>query len=265
MAIYITQQQRTSDPVSVTFPAPFNQPPVVLVTPFWKGQGEAVPSIETVTSVTAKDCQISSANQASNYYVNILAIDSQETSIGTLGIYAGVKAKMQAGLTTIDFPARLKSNDPVALVSPQWTSPVGYVEYLVTSAASEIQTYSKNMAPAGAYSIEYLATDRGASSFQKPFSKYTQIETGTYNKTGSGSYRIYFQSPFSAPPVVFLSSWWNGTQSVLGSIETVVDVTKEYFDAIADNAQSNYFVNWMAFGNTANPPANDESGSVSTS
>ena len=67
---------------------------------------------------------------------------------------------------------------------------------------------------------------------------------------GSGSYRIYFQSPFSAPPVVFLSSWWNGTQSVLGSIETVVDVTKEYFDAIADNAQSNYFVNWMAFGNT---------------
>jgi hypothetical protein len=29
-------------------------------------------------------CQISSANQADDYYLNVLAIDSQETSIGTL-------------------------------------------------------------------------------------------------------------------------------------------------------------------------------------
>ena len=63
-------------------------------------------------------------------------------------------------------------------------------------------------------------------------------------------YRVYFQSPFTLPPVVFLSSWWNGTQSTLSSIETVTDVTNEYFDAISDNAASNYFVNWMAFGNT---------------
>ena len=264
MALYITQAQRTSDPISVTFPAPFKQPPVVLVTPFWKGQGEAVGSIETVTSVSSKDCNISSANQASNYYLNVLAIDSQETSIGSLGIYAGVKAKIQAGLTTMDFPARLKSNDPVALLAPQWTSPVAFTEYLVTSAASEIQTYSQNMASGGAYSIEYLTADRGASAFQKPLSKYTQIETGTYNKTGSGTFRVYFQSPFSAPPVVFLSSWWNGTQSTLGSIETVSDVTKEYFDAISGNSQSNYFVNWMAFGNTKDQPPDDES-SVSTS
>ena len=34
-------------------------------------------------------------------------------------------------------------------------------------------------------------------------------------------YRVYFQSPFTLPPVVFLSSWWNGTQSTLSSIETV--------------------------------------------
>jgi len=43
------------------------------------------------------------------------------------------------------------------------------------------------MAPGGAYVIEYLAADRGASSFQDPATGFTQIETGTYNKTGSGS------------------------------------------------------------------------------
>lgn len=261
MSIYITQQQRTSDPILVNFPTPFEQVPVVLVTPFWKGEGKSVGSIETVlTPITTGACKISSGNQASNYLVNILAIDPKEPalvisadgkrSIGKLGINAGVQAKMQAGQTTINFADPLKSNDPVVLLAPQWTSPVGYTEFLVGSAASEISTYSQNTAPGGAYSIEYLAADRGASSFRDSTTGFTQIETGTYNKTGSEIYRVYFQSPFSAPPVVFLSSWWNGTQGKLGSIETLLDVTNEYFDAISGNAASNYFVNWIAFGNT---------------
>ena len=262
MSIYITQQQRKSDPISVNFPEPFEQAPAVLVTPFWQGEGKPVPSIETVlTPITPGGCKITSGNQASNYYVNVLAIDVQEPaltispdngerSIGRLGINAGAHAKMRAGETTINFASPLKSNDPVVLLAPQWTSPVDYVECLVTSAASEISTYSQNIAPAGAYSIEYLAADRGASSFRDPSTSFTQIETGTYNKTGSEIYRVYFQSPFSAPPVVFLSSWWNGTQGKLSSIETLLDVTKEYFDALSDNAAPNYFVNWIAFGNT---------------
>jgi hypothetical protein len=261
MSIYITQQQRTSDPILVNFLAPFEEPPVVLVTPFWKGEGKSVGSIETVlTPITTGACKISSGNQAPNYWVNVLAIDLKELglaisadgkrSIGKLGINAGVQAKMQAGQTTINFADPLKSNDPVVLLAPQWTSPVGYTECLVGSAASEISTYSQNMAPGGAYSIEYLAADRGASSFQDSTTSFTQLETGTCNKTGSGIYRVYFQSPFSAPPVVFLSSWWNGTQGNLSSIETLLDVTDEYFDAISGNAASNYFVNWIAFGNT---------------
>ena len=251
MNIYITQQQRTSDPILVNFPTPFEHAPAVLVTPFWKGAGGSVGLIETVlTPITTDACKISSGNQASNYWVNVLAIDPIETAIGILGINAGVQAKMQAGQTTINFADPLKSNDPVVLLAPQWTNPVGHTECLVGSAASEISTYSQNMAPGGAYSIEYLAADRGASSFQDSMTAFTQIETGTYNKTGSGIYRVYFQSPFSLPPVVFLSPWWNGTQGNLGSIETILDVTNEYFDAISGNAASNYFVNWMAFGNT---------------
>lgn len=263
MSIYITQQQRTSDdPISVNFPTPFEHAPAVLVTPFWRGEGKPVGSVETVlTPVTTDACKISSGNQASNYWVNVLAIDPIETglaisvgnrerSIGKLGINAGVHAKMQAGQTTINFADPLKSNDPVVLLAPQWTSPVGYTECLVGSAASEISTYSQNMASGGAYSIDYLAADRGASSFRDSTTDLTQIETGTYNKTGSEIYRVYFQSPFSAPPVVFLSSWWNGTQGNLGSIETILDVTNEYFDAISGNAASNYFVNWMVFGKT---------------
>jgi hypothetical protein len=251
MSIYITQQQRTSDPILVNFPTAFAQPPAVLVTPFWKGAAGSVGLIETVLNpVTTEACKITSGNQDSNYWVNVLAIEQTETSIGTLGINAGVHAKMQAGLTTINFADPLKSNDPVVLLAPQWTAPVAYTECLVGSAASEITTYSRNMAPGGAYSIEYLAADRGASSFQDSTTDFTQFETGTYNKTGSGIYRIYFQSPFSLPPVIFLSPWWNGTQGDLGYIETVLDVTNEYFDAVSGNAAANYFVNWMAFGNT---------------
>src|SRR6185503_14124465 len=114
MSIYITQQQRTSDPISINFPTPFEQAPVVLVTPFWKGEGKSVASIETVlTPITPGACKISSGNQASNYWVNVLAIDPREPalvisadgkrSIGKLGINAGVQAKMRAGQTTINF------------------------------------------------------------------------------------------------------------------------------------------------------------------
>ena len=93
MSIYITQQQRTSDPIAVNFPSPFEQAPAVLVTPFWKAQGESVGAIETVlTPVTTNGCKISSGNKASNYAVNILAIDPKDSSIGTLGINAGVQA-----------------------------------------------------------------------------------------------------------------------------------------------------------------------------
>lgn len=251
MSIYITSLPRKNGPILVNFPSPFEQAPAVLVTPYWKGQGTPVGSIETVlTPVTANGCKISAANQASNYFVNVLAIDPKDTLIGTLGIQTGVQPKMVAGQTAINFADPLKSNDPVALLAPQWTSPVGFTEYMVASASSEIATYSQNMAPGGAYAIEYLAADRGASSFQDAFTGFTQLETATFNKTGSGMYRIYFQSPFSAPPVVFLSPWWNGTQSTISSIETVVDVTNEYFDAVSGNSDPNYFVNWMAFGNT---------------
>jgi hypothetical protein len=235
----------------VGLPSAFDHTPAVLVTPFWRGQGESVESIETVLTTNLTDeCKITSGNEATNYWVNILAIEPTLTSIGTLGINAGVQAKMKAGQVTVNFADPLKSNDPVVLLAPQWTATVGYTESLVASAASEISTYSQNMAPGGAYAIEYLAADRGASSFQDATTTFTQVETGTCNKTGSGSYRVYFQSPFTQPPVVFLSSWWNGTQGTLGSIETLVDVTTEYFDAISGNADSNYFVNWMAFGNT---------------
>jgi len=51
--------------------------------------------------------------------------------IGKLGINAGVHAKMQAGQTTINFADPLKSNDPVVLLAPHWTSRVGYTECLV--------------------------------------------------------------------------------------------------------------------------------------
>lgn len=245
--VFPKQPKTTGDPINITFAPPFNSPPVILVTPFWEGQGEQVGNIETVTATDVKSCQISSSNQGSNYYVNVLAIDPSITGLGFLKAQSGNKAQTQAGSSTVNFRNHLNSNDPVVLLAPCYSGGVGNVQYLFSSAASEIITYTGNNSHN--YSYNYLAADRGSTGIPVPPSSLTPLETGTYNKTGGGTFRVYFDTIFTEPPTVFMSPWYD-SQSGLGGIETLTSVTTEYFDAISSNAAASFYVNWMAFGAT---------------
>lgn len=239
--IFPKQPKPTDAPISIISPL-IKGGAAILTTPFWDGSTGPVGGIETVTEVSEMGCKISSSNQASNYYVNVLLAGFDTTSMGSLGVRAGHEAQPHSGKSTIDFTTHLSSNDPVVLLTPQFSSAVGSVEYLFNSAASEISTFTGNNA--STYSYHYLASDRGASTM----GSVTPLETGTYNKTGGGIFRVYFSVPFSAPPTVFLSPWYDGSSDGLSSIETVVTVKKEYFEAVSGNEASNFFVNWMAFG-----------------
>ena len=60
--------------VTINFPTPFSQIPVVVVSPFWQNQGSAVGAIETIDTVSLESFSVASGNAASNYYVNWIAI-----------------------------------------------------------------------------------------------------------------------------------------------------------------------------------------------
>jgi hypothetical protein len=250
MSIHVHSLPKFENPLVYSFPTAFAAPPVVLATPFWAQQNQPVGGVETVTDATASDCHISSGNLApSGYSVNALAIAPGPLLIGGLRADAGSFPKPKAGKTTINFGDRLTSNDPVVLLSPRWTSVVSRIEHLYASAASEIVTYSENAA--SDYFIQYLAVDRGSAALAPTVDGYNAAETGTYNKTGAAAYRVYFDTLFTAPPVVFLSSWWDDEAHSLGFVETLTNVTPEYFEAVSANWSTDYFVNWMAFGNVS--------------
>ncbi|MBZ5489686.1 MAG: H-type lectin domain-containing protein [Acidobacteriia bacterium] len=243
MAIVYQQLKKTSnaDPLEVKFTSPTKSNPVVLVTPVWLHQTSQVRYIETVVqgSISKTGCKVVSDNFApENYYVNVVAIDSDTTQYGTLAFTEGAVAKTSTQ-EDIDFSNTLSSPDPVAILTPTWSGSVGYVETQISAAASEMSISSANMAPSGYY-VQYAAADRGRVSGANGV-----LETGSVNK-GQYQVRIYFSSPFKTPPVVIVSPWWDKQPNGVRYIETVVKVTRNYFEIVSGNAGENYFVNWMA-------------------
>lgn len=243
MAIFYQQIQKTSnkDPLEVTFNSLTKPDPIVLVTPVWLHQTSQVGYIETVVqgSVSQTGCKVVSSNFApENYYVNVVAIDSNITQYGTLAFTEGVVVKTSTQ-EDIDFSNTLTNPDPVAILTPTWSKPVGYVETQISSAASEMSISSANMASSG-YCVQYAAADRGHVSGSNGV-----METGSVNK-GQYQVRVYFSSPFGVAPVVVVSPWWDKQPNGVRYIETVVKVTRNYFEIVSGNAGENYFVNWIA-------------------
>jgi len=244
MAIFYQQVQKTSNaaPLEVTFNSLITPDPVVLVTPAWLHQTNHVGYIETVVqgSISQTGCKIVSSNSApENYYVNVVAIDSNTTQYGTLAVTEGAVAKTSTQ-EDIDFSNPLTNPDPVAILTPTWSGSVGYIETQISAAASEMSISSANMAASGYY-VQYAAADRGRVSGPSGV-----LETGSVNK-GQYKVRVYFSSPFGATPVVIVSPWWDKQSNGVGYIETVVKVTRNYFEVVSGNSGENYFVNWMAF------------------
>lgn len=226
--------------IDVTFATPFTEPPVVIVTPVF---GSGVVCVETVTNITTTGCTITSNNAALDYSVNVLAATLGRSNFGNLVILANNQLKNKTAIT-VNLPSGLTSPDPVTLLTSYWqnsTIGVGCVDTIDDLAASEFSVYSNNAATN--YYTQYLCSNVGIGSVGN-----CTLQTGIANKTGQGTLRVYFTQPFNNPPTVLLSSWWNDANGGVSVIDTLCEVTANYFEVVSNNAATNYFTTWMAFG-----------------
>jgi len=58
----------------IQFRRNFTRVPVVVISPFWRGQGSQVGYVETIESVDRNGFTVVSNNAADNYYINWIAI-----------------------------------------------------------------------------------------------------------------------------------------------------------------------------------------------
>lgn len=58
----------------VQFTKNFTRPPIVVISPFWRGQGSQIGYVETIDSVTRNNFTVVSNNAAENYFINWIAI-----------------------------------------------------------------------------------------------------------------------------------------------------------------------------------------------
>ncbi|HEY3770933.1 MAG TPA: hypothetical protein VGN44_19825 [Candidatus Angelobacter sp.] len=243
MAYQTFQLNKTGPTLNVTFNPPFAKPPVVIVTSSLMG-GTRMDSVETVTAISTTGATIVSGNQASNYFVNVLAIDVDSQSVNGLPVIAGSAPKTGNNLNIQMSQPPLPS---VNLVSPFWQGSnggVGGVETVIAETSSGTTVTSGNMA-ASNYFAEYVNAALNVTA---------GVQAGIVNKQGTVQ-RVYFTRQWLTPPYVFVSPWYT---SGVGNVEFITAVTDTYFEVTSGNHASNYFVSWMAVpGPNANftPPA----------
>lgn len=66
-------KNRTGE-LRIRFNRRFSRTPIVVVSPFWRGQNAQVGHIETITEVNTNGFTVVSDNAANNYFVNWIAI-----------------------------------------------------------------------------------------------------------------------------------------------------------------------------------------------
>lgn len=225
---------KKSGSVVVPFDPPFANPPVVLTTPYWKGQGSAVGHVPTVSKVSADSATIVGGNYADNYFVNVLAVERDALSIGELPVLVDSTNKT-TGVVKIDAAAPSPS---VNLLSAFWDGQgagVGNVETLNTMDSGDLTVVSGNAA--SNYFVNSVSTVVGS---------FPSAQAGIANKVGGDAHTVYFPRAWQTPPTVFVSPWWANANSGVGSIETISDVTEDSFTVVSGNRASNYFIDWLA-------------------
>ena len=230
MAYQTFQLNKTGSTVNVTFNPPFAKPPVVIVTSSLMG-GTRMDGVETVTAISTTGATIVSGNSASNYFVNVLAIDVDDQTMNGLPVIAGSAQKTGSNLT---IQMALPPLPSVNMVSPFWqgsNNGVGSVETVTGETSAGITVTSGNSG--SNYFAEYLnvATSDSAG-----------MQTGIVNKQGTVQ-RVYFTRQWLNPPYVFVSPWFT---SGVGNVEFITAVTDSYFEVTSGNHASNYFVSWIA-------------------
>ena len=243
MRYFAASVNKNQGTIRIPFVEPFSAPPVVILSPQWNS-GNAVGAVPTITQITADAVVVSDGNQASDYYVNVLAVEQGAESLDGQPAFPGIVSKNSASVAvTISGPA-----PSAVLLTPYWPEgPVGSVETLdlqtsmldpktTFDTASQLTIISGNSA--ADYQVNYIALSLGAGG--------SPVQCGITNKTGNGKQRVYFPTPFDTPPVVLLSPWWDGANSGVGAIDTVTDVTNKHFDFVSGNYAANFSVSWMS-------------------
>jgi hypothetical protein len=74
------------------------------------------------------------------------------------------------------------------------------------------------------------------------------VEWGIVKKTQDGALTVKFKNRFDDPPVVQLTSYWDGQGAEVGHVETLDHVNHGEFRLVSANQADNYFVSWVAIG-----------------
>jgi hypothetical protein len=72
--IAATTNKTAAGTMVIPFGMNFSVQPVVTLTPFWRGSGQQVGAIDTVTALSVDQFSVTSGNAAANYFVNWTAI-----------------------------------------------------------------------------------------------------------------------------------------------------------------------------------------------
>ncbi|MES0492106.1 MAG: hypothetical protein ABUK01_19110 [Leptospirales bacterium] len=65
---------KNGDSTTVNFDQTFSETPTVVISPFYENQNQQVANVDTISDISKSAFTVVSGNQASNYYVNWIAI-----------------------------------------------------------------------------------------------------------------------------------------------------------------------------------------------
>lgn len=248
MSIIVKKLLKNESVLNMDFGRTFENLPVVIASPFWEGSSRGVDHVTTVTAITKTNCTIISDNRAAaGYFVNVLVVDPLEArKVGRLKYYGGWVNKATPEID-IAYPSNrnLRSSKPATLLTPFWdggNQQVAHSETVDDNSGNGISLVSDNQA--ANYFVNHFAIELG-----KAFPKRKGLgrhEAGVVNKVAMGKVRVYFSQRFTEPPMVNVTSWWDGQHAGVKKMETIVTITSDYFEIVSDNHANNYFVSWIA-------------------
>ncbi len=223
-----------------SFDTAFSETPAVILTPCSSKEIGHVTSLKAVSNTGG-----TLYSDSHNYQIYMIACDQGHDVIGDVNALAGSVPKSEKSVTISLEAGDLSSPAPAILITTCSGGSVKHVDTVDDSAASECSVISDNTKD---IAINYLAMDIGSGQDESN----NMVQSGIYNKTGSGTARVYFSSAFTNPPCVVISPWWDDANDSVGHIDTVTKVTKDYFEFSSDNSTSKsaypFCVNWLAVG-----------------
>lgn len=240
----------------------FDQPPIVIVTPEWRGSDRNVGHAETIDTIADNHFYVASDNVASSgYFVNWMAIGNADGRSGMpreirsgdmlAQVNSFVKAVARPRSVRFEalYPATTSMRSPSIQLSPHWDRQhrgVGAEETITRSGGAMFVSNSGNAARN--YSVNWLAIGSqsgGNDTFELPGDHLLQIGIAPKNAAAT---RVTFPQPFRETGAVVVTPAW---PRPVGHAETLSGFDRDGFDLISGNAAPDYRVHWIALGKRA--------------